>query len=535
MGRVVGIDLGTTFSVIAYIDENGQPQVIENKQGSRITPSAVLFGGKKPIVGERAKEKSISDPGNYESFVKRHMGERNYRFTSRNGETFNAETISSLILSKLKEDAEYRLGEPIDGAVITVPAYFSDPQRTATSDAARLAKLNVLDIINEPTAAAIAFGMAKNITKKQKIMVYDFGGGTFDVSILDIDEDNITVVATNGNHKLGGYDIDREIFNWVKSEAEKAGFDIENDVKALQSIMIQAEKAKRDLSDEDETVITVYIRGEEFSVPLNREKFEEEFIDSIIGRTLNTMQNAMDDAGLKYSDIGKIILVGGSTRIPKVRSEIERVTGIKPSAEVHPDEAVAIGAAFHAVDIARKKSEGTFESGAQSKLEKDFQIDADNLPDLEKSYTFRDVTSHGIGIVVSDGKNKKLMNSVIMKKNTPVPSQIVCDGYQTAEPNQEVILLQVTQGEDRDLQYAMIIGEAELKLRPRDYIVQLRVIVTCDRDAIIHVHAIDFDKGFDSCEGIPLGEIKINREKFNMTEEELVAAEKQIHRLNIGD
>ena len=535
MGKVVGIDLGTTFSAIAYIDENGQPQIIDNRQGNRITPSAVLFGGKKPVVGERAKEKSIADPGNYESFVKRHMGERNYIFTSRNGETFSAEEISALILTKLKEDAEYRLNDTIDAAVITVPAYFSDPQRNSTCDAAKLAGLHVLEIINEPTAAAIAFGVAKNLSTKQRVMVYDFGGGTFDVSILDIDAEHIEVVATNGNHRLGGYDIDREIFNWVKDQAERAGFDIESDVKALQSLMIQAEKAKKELSFEDETTITIYIRGEEFSVTLERDKFEEEFIDDIISRTLSTMQNAMDDAGLKYSDIDKILLVGGSTRIPKVSAEIQRVTGIKPSAEVHPDEAVAIGAAFRAVDSARKKAaEASTATFTQDSSAPALKIDVDKLPEIDKSYTFRDVPSHGIGIVIENDAGR-MVNSVIMDKNTPVPAQIVRDEYQTSSPNQESIFLQVTQGEYEDLAYTMILGEAELKLRPREYPVQLRIIVTCDSDAIIHVHAVDFDRGFDKGNGIPLGEVKINREKFNLTEEQLLEAKKHIHRLNIGD
>ncbi len=534
MGKVVGIDLGTTFSAIAYVDEKGQPQIIENRQGNRITPSAVLFGGKKPIVGERAREKSVSDPGNYESFVKRHMGERNYIFTAQNGDTFNAESVSSLILSKLKQDAEYRLGDKIDGAVITVPAYFSDPQRKSTQDAARLAGIPVLDIINEPTAAAIAFGIMKDLKHHQRIMVYDFGGGTFDVSILDIDEDQITVIATDGNHKLGGYNIDIGILEWAKEEAESAGFDIENDLKALQALMLQAEKAKKELSFEDETSITIYIKGEEFSINLDREYFEEHFVNEIVGRTLSIMQNAIDAANLQYSDIDKVILVGGSTRIPKVRSEIERVTGIKPSAEVHPDEAVAIGAAFHAVDVARRKAEGTFDSGVESKSEETLSIDKASLPVLDKNYTFRDVTSHGIGIVAvrDDGS---YYNSIIMEKNTPIPKRIIRDDYQTAAEDQDAIFLQVTQGESEDLKYTMILGEAELKLRPRKYFVKIRVIVTCDSDAIIHVHAVDFDKSFDNGNGTPLGEVKINRDKFNMTEEELVAEEKRLHRLNIGD
>lgn len=529
MGKYVGIDLGTTFSAVAYIDEKGNPVIIPNKQGENITPSTVLFGGKKPVVGSVAKRKSITDPKNYEAFAKRHMGEKTYSFTTKDGETFRPEEISALILSKLKSDAEEFLGESIDGAVITVPAYFGDPQRQATRDAATAAGLKVLDIINEPTAAAIAFGISRNVGNAQKVMIYDFGGGTFDVSILEIDEDSIRVIATNGDHKLGGYDIDMAIVDYVKGKAKEQGMDIDSDIKALQNLMIQAETAKKELSSDETTEISLYVKGEDLTVELDRETFED-LIETILDTTVSVMQRTLDEAGLEYGDINKILLVGGSTRIPAIQNMLEEETEIRPSSEVHPDEAVAIGAAYHAVDVVKQMAGGTFDTGnaSESGPEK-LNVNSQDVPDLDRNYTFRDITSHGIGIVIYDDIQDKLVNSVIMEKNTEIPAEIVQDGYSTTKPFQEGIGLQVTQGENTNLDYVTIIGSADLKVRPRDHKVPIRVIVSCDRDAIIHVRAIDMDENVD------LGEVTINREKHNMTEEEVREATTRINKLNIGD
>lgn len=527
MGKYVGIDLGTTFSAISYIDEKGNPVIIPNKQGENITPSAVLFGGKKPVIGSVAKRKSITDPKNYEAFVKRHIGEKNYSFTTKDGESFHPEEISALILSKLKSDAEDFLGENVEGAVITVPAYFGDPQRQATRDSAEMAGLKVLDIINEPTAAAIAFGISRNVGESQKVMIYDFGGGTFDVSILDINEDSIQVIATNGDHKLGGYDIDMAIVDYVKELAKEEGLDIDSDLKAFQNLMIQAEAAKKELSSDDTTEISLYVKGEDFSVEIDRETFED-LIETILDTTVSVMQRTLDEAELEYENIDKILLVGGSTRIPVIRTMLEEETGIRPSSEVHPDEAVAIGAAYHAVDVVKQMAEGTFNTGKAAEEEK-IAVKSEDVPDLDRNYTFRDITSHGIGIVIYDDIQEKLVNSVIMEKNTEIPAEVIQDGYSTTKPYQEGIQLQVTQGENSNLDYVTIIGAADLNIRPRDHKVPIRVIVSCDRDAIIHVRAIDMDENVD------LGEVTINREKHNMTEEEVKEAANRINRLNIGE
>ena len=528
MSKYVGIDLGTTFSAVAFIDEKGNPQIIQNRQGETTTPSAVLFGKGKPVVGSPAKMKSISDAQNYEAFAKRHMGEKTYSFTNKQGESFKAEEISGLILSKLKEDAEAFLNEDIAGAVITIPAYFSDPQRQATKDAATAAGLTVLDMINEPTAAAIAFGITKNISKPQTVMIYDFGGGTFDVSILKMDDSNMQVIATNGDHKLGGYDIDKAIYDYVVEEAKEDGIDIESDLKAKQSLMIAAENAKKELSFAEETDLCIYVKGEEYEITIDRETFED-ITERIIDTTLSIMYRTLEEASLTYDDIDKILLVGGSTRIPMVRKMIEEETEIIPSSEVHPDEAVAIGAAFHAVDVAKKMADGPFKTEVSSN---DFcppvQVDGADVPALDKNYNFQDITSHAIGVVVSDLDTGESINSIILPKNTPIPVEYKRE-YSTSVEYQESIELQITSGEFENLNYVTIIGNALLQVKPRPYLVPIEVTISCDRDAILHVRAVDLDEMVD------LGEIIINREKNNMTREEVQNAVNRIRKLNIDE
>lgn len=529
MAKYVGIDLGTTFSAVALIDEKGNPKIIPNQQGDSTTPSVVLFSKGKPVIGSPAKKKSISDPNNYEAFVKRHMGERTYTFTNKDGESFRPEEISALILEKLKADAEAYMGEEIGGAVITVPAYFADPQRQATKDAAKLAGITVLDMINEPTAAAIAFGVSKDLSREQTILIYDFGGGTFDVSILKIDNNEITVIATNGDHKLGGYDIDKAIYDYVVEQAEKKGIHIESDPKAIQKLMIESENAKKELSSTEETDICLSVKGEEFEITLTRKTFEEKIADGILETTISIMYSTVEDARLNYSMIDKILLVGGSTRIPVVRKMIEDETGIKPSCEVHPDEAVAIGAAYHAVDVAKKKAEGTFKTEASVEADKpEVKIDPDDIPEVEKNYNFQDITSHAIGVLIHDPELGKTVNSIILPKNTPVPTEYT-SAYETAVPYQEQIMLKVTSGEFENPDYVTIIGEATMNIRPRSYQVPIQVTVSCDRNAILHVRAVDMD------DNTSLGEITINRDKNNMTEEEIKQAEDRFHRLNIGE
>ncbi len=522
MGKYVGIDLGTTFSVVSYIDAKGNPVLIENDQGGYTTPSVVLFNGDEILVGAAAKEQSTRNPQNYESFVKRHMAERDYKFTTKEGESYNPEEVSSLILKKLKKNAEDKLGEPVDGAVITVPAYFGDSHRQATKDAAKLAGIKVLDIINEPTAAAIAFGVSKEIDKVQHVMIYDFGGGTFDTSVLEIDSDNIRVIATNGDHNLGGYDIDKALVEYVCGKAEQKKLDIRSNKKAMQKLWLAAEKAKITLSASKSAQIYLEFGDNEFLLDITREEFEE-LIDGTLDITMSIVQQTLDDVNLDYSNMDKILLVGGTTRIPRVREMIEEEAGFAPSSEVHPDEAVAIGAAYHAVDVAKKIASGEVQNDSVA-----VDRGAEALPDLDKNYTFQDVTSHGVGIVIYNDVLEKEVNSIILKKNTPIPAEVTNNEYSTMKPYQSSFTLQITQGEKEDLDYVTIIGEADIKLQPRENLVPIGFTISCDSSAIIHVRAMDLDAG------VNLGEVTINREKHNMTEAQMESASLKVNQLDIG-
>lgn len=519
MGKYIGIDLGTTFSCMAYINEEGQPVVIPNGEGKNTTPSTVLFDGTSTIVGEEAKNQSIIDPQNFEQFVKRHMGERDYLFSTEDGEKYSPEAISAIILAKMKADAEQHLGEPIEGAVITVPAYFNEAQRKSTMDAGKIAGLNVLAIINEPTAAALAFGIAKGTEKEQTIMVYDLGGGTFDVTVLKFDAENITVLGTAGDRKLGGYDFDERIINAVIEEAAERGLDIKNDLVARQDLQLKAEEAKKTLSVREKANIVLNIGGRPFKYSLTREEFVD-LVEPVLFKTVGSMETACDEAEIEYSDLDKILLVGGSTRMPIVRESIEEETGIVPSSEVHPDEAVAIGAAYYVLDALKTEKKKVEKGESDNK-----QVLNAAIPETSKKYTFTDVTSHGIGIVCT-GDNDLEFNSVILPKNTQVPAKFTNE-YCTTVPFQEKLYIQVTQGEEEDLRYVTVIGTAEIEIMPREKIVGIEVTISCDENSIIHVRVYDMDLQRD------LGEMHIDRVS-NLTEEEISKNKQRISKLDIS-
>lgn len=518
MGKYIGIDLGTTFSCMAYIDDNGQPIVIPNREGKNTTPSTVLFDGDTTIVGEEAKNQSILDPRNFEQFVKRHMGERDYQFTSGDGEKYSPEAMSAIILAKMKADAEEYLGESVDGAVITVPAYFNEAQRKSTMDAGVIAGLNVIAIINEPTAAALAFGISKGSEQSQTIMVYDLGGGTFDVTVLKFDNENITVLGTAGDRKLGGYDFDEKIINAVIDVAMEQGINIKNDAIARQDLQLKAEEAKKTLSAREKANIVLNVAGRPFKYTLTRDDFVD-LVEPLLFKTVGSMETACDEAGLEYGDLDKILLVGGSTRMPLVRESIEEETGIVPSSEVHPDEAVAIGAAFHVIDALK-----TEQTKARKGETSDKKILDAKIPETKKQYKFTDVTSHGIGIVCTSDDQE--INSVILPKNTQVPAAST-NRYSTTVPYQEKLYIQVTQGEEEDLRYVTVIGTAEIEISPREKIVGIEVTISCDENSIIHVRVYDLDLRRD------LGEMHIDRVS-NLTEEEIRQNQRKISKLDIS-
>lgn len=519
MGKYIGIDLGTTFSCMAYITESGQPEIIPNSEGESTTPSVVLFDEGATIVGKEAKAQSLFEPRNFEQFVKRHMGERDYIFTAKDGEKYSPEAISAIVLAKMKSDAESYLGESIDGAVITVPAYFNESQRKATMDAGKIAGLNVIAIINEPTAAALAFGISKGTDKSQTIMVYDLGGGTFDVTVMRFDSENITVLGTAGDRKLGGFDFDNKIIAAVIDAAKADGIDIEKDITARQDLQLKAEAAKRSLSAKDKTNIMLNVGGHPFKYTLTREDFID-MVEPLLFKTIGSMENACDEAGLEYSDLDKILLVGGSTRMPVVRECIKEETGVEPSSEVHPDEAVAIGAAYHALDVIKgKKEQARRASDAQSEV---FDID---IPETARQYTFKDVTSHGIGVVIQNEYGEE-ENSVILPKNVQVPAEHT-NCYSTTVPYQEKLMIRVTQGEESDLRYVTEIGTAEINILPREKLVGIEVTISCDENSIIHVRVYDQDLRRD------LGEMNIDRVS-NLSEEEINKNKMRISKLDIS-
>lgn len=465
MGKVIGIDLGTTNSCVAVM-EGGQPVVIPNAEGGRVTPSVVAFTktGER-LVGQVAKRQAITNPERTVISIKRHMG-TNYRVKIDDKE-YSPEEISAMILMKLKQDAEAYLGEKITQAVITVPAYFNDSQRQATKNAGRIAGLEVLRIINEPTAAALAYGLDKE--GNQKILVYDLGGGTFDVSILEIGDGVFEVLATSGNNRLGGDDFDQRIIDYIADEFMKEhGIDLRKDKMALQRLKEAAEKAKIELSSTLSTNINLPFITADASGPkhidmtLTRAKFEELTAD-LVEMTMGPLRQALKDAGLTPDDIDKVILVGGSTRIPAVQEAVRKATGKEPYKGINPDECVAIGAAIQAAVLAGEV----------------------------KDVLLLDVTPLSLGIETLGGVFTK-----IIERNTTIPtrkSQI----FTTAADGQTSVEIHVLQGERPMAADNKTLGRFILDgipPAPRG-VPQIEVTFDIDANGIVHVSAKDLGTG----------------------------------------
>ena len=491
MGKIIGIDLGTTNSCVAVM-EGGKPTVIANAEGSRTTSSVVAFtkSGER-LVGEPAKRQAVTNSDRTVSSIKRHMGS-DYR-VNIDDKKYSPQEISAMILQKLKSDAEGYLGEKVTEAVITCPAYFNDAQRQATKDAGKIAGLDVKRIINEPTAAALAYGLDNE--SEQKIMVYDLGGGTFDVSIIEIGDGVIEVLATNGNNRLGGDDFDQKITDYmIQDFKNKEGIDLSNDKMALQRLKEAAEKAKKELSSATTTNINLpFITANEtgpkhFEMDLTKAKFDELTAD-LVDATAEPVRKALADAGVTASELGKVLLVGGSTRIPAVQDKVRALTGKEPSKTLNPDECVALGAAIQGGKLAG-------DAGAGDIL-------------------LLDVTPLSLSIETLGGVATKLI-----ERNTTIPtkkSQI----FSTAADNQTAVDIHVVQGERQFARDNKTLGQFRLDGIPpaRRGVPQIEVTFDIDANGIVNVSAKDLGTGKEQHITITSGS--------NMSDEEIDKAVKE--------
>jgi len=478
---VVGIDLGTTFSAIAYVNQYGKPEIIPNREGDRTTPSVVFFEDDgNPIVGKEARNQAIIEPRRTVRFVKREMGNPSFRFNV-DGKEYFPEDLSAMILKKLKNDAEAHLGKDVSKAVISVPAYFKDAQREATRQAGQIAGLEVIRIINEPTAAALAYGLDK-VEGDQTLLVYDFGGGTFDVTIMRIQGKEFTVIATDGDEKLGGKDIDAKLVEYLAGEFQREhGIDLRLEAHTHQDLWDKAEIVKKDLSFREDFPVTLSAGGKTLRIDIDRELFNT-LINDIIKQTEDCLNRIIKEANLDWTAVDTILLAGGSSRIPAVKEMLSKVTGKDAARDMNPDECVSLGAAVQAA-ITVTETDG---AGAVPELAGGSDI------------VVRDVASHSLGVKALSADKAKHINSIIIPRFTPIPCELTRT-YGTNEDNQSRVEIEVLQGEDENPRSpdVHLIGKAGLKNLPAHKAGELMIQVTLryTADGVIEVVAKELQSG----------------------------------------
>lgn len=475
----VGIDLGTTYSAVAIVNQHGQPEIIPNSEGERLTPSAIFFDGDTIVVGQIAKDAAISSPDQVVTFIKRQMGSPHWHYVHQS-QKLAPPDVSAMVLAKLKKDAEEKLARPVPYAVITVPAYFDDVRRRATINAGEIAGFKVLGLLNEPSAAAIAFGVER-ANNNETILVYDLGGGTFDVTVMRVEGKEFHILGTDGEHLLGGKDFDDVLIGFaVKAFSQEHGFDPTSDPYTAQEIRKDAEKAKRELTTRSKTVIMLRAQGKTSRVEIDRARFED-LIKAKVDITLSLVKTTLREAKVQPEEVDRILLIGGSTRVPLVRNALATFFNKEPDSSVNPDEAVAIGAAL----IAAQKA-------AELAPEEVAPVIQEKVGGLQ----ITDVTSHSLGIeAFVPGTNKKI-NSILIPRNSPIPTQVSKE-FVTTMPGQTAIKLVIYQGEFDDPALCNPVGDFVLGGLPPDRPVgrKVRVTVACTGNGVVEVSALDIETG----------------------------------------
>ncbi|MDQ3623495.1 MAG: Hsp70 family protein [Verrucomicrobiota bacterium] len=457
--KAVGIDLGTTFSAIAHIDAYGKPQIIPNAESERISPSVILFDGTQAVVGTVAKQNAVAEPEKIVDFVKREMGKSKALFNREfTGKAYSAEELSALIIKKLKNDAERYLGETITDAVITVPAYFNDAERTATIHAGQIAGVNVLRVINEPTAAALAYGLDK-LEQDQTAFIFDLGGGTFDVTIMRIENHHIRMLASNGDHRLGGKDWDDIIVNWVAEEFDKQhGENPLLDLQSYQDLYNRALTAKIQLSSRSRTTIVHSYSGKSIKLELSREEFELRS-RHLLEKCKTICEIAMQESALQWSQVDRILLTGGMTRMPSVREMIKNLGGVPVADDVSPDETVAVGAAIQAVLTLLNEEDKSGERVIPLEVREQFSSADGSLIKVTN------ITTHTLGVVLWDDSKIEEYVFPMIKKMTPIPVETK-NSFGTAKANMKNAVVRVVEGESTMAAECTPLGICDVELPP---------------------------------------------------------------------